>query len=332
MEVGGQTRRVVVVAFDGADAQDIIGPCEVFAAANMLAVSTGVVGTPLYKIEIVSLGDELRFTTLSGVIIEAHQRWHECASPIDTLLVSGGDNTALLGFSAQISWLQGMAPQVRRLGSICTGAFLLAQAGLLHGKRVVTHWRFCEQLARSYPSVTVDPNPIFIRDGYIYTSAGITAGMDLALALVAEDAGRKLALRVARELVMFMSRPGGQAQFSVLLELQERENGDATIASSLQGWMLEHLAEDLCVERLAEQVHMSPRNFSRVFVRETGKTPARFVESLRIEIARRRLEESSAGLERVARECGFGSADSMRRSFLRVLKVVPQDYRARFHA
>ncbi len=321
-----------MLAFDGADAQDIVGPCEVFAAANMLNAATGRAGKPLYEIAVVSLSDELRFTTLSGIIMEAHWRWHECGEPIDTLLVSGGEITALLDCDDQLCWLQGMALQVRRMGSICTGAFVLAQAGLLDGKRAVTHWRFCNQLACSYPNVVVDPTPIFIRDGHIYTSAGITAGMDLALALVAEDAGRRLALRVARELVLFMSRPGGQAQFSVLLELQERENEDATIAGNLQEWMLEHLGEDLCVERLAEQAHMSPRNFSRVFVRETGKTPARFVELLRIEIARRRLEESNAGLERVARECGFGSADSMRRAFLRVLKVVPQDYRARFHA
>jgi transcriptional regulator GlxA family with amidase domain len=175
----------------------------------------------------------------------------------------------------------------------------------------------------------VDHDPIFVRDGHVYTSAGVTAGMDLALALVEEDLGREVALHIARNLVMFVRRPGGQSQFSSLLDLQA---ADREPLRELQTWVAEHLDQDLSIERLAQRVCMSPRNFCRVFHSQVGWTPARFVERLRVEAARRRLEESDGGLDRIARECGFGSADSMRRSFLRVLRVAPSDYRCRFHA
>ena len=220
-----------------------------------------------------------------------------------------------------------MAPRVRRIGSVCTGAFVLAAAGLLDGRRATTHWQLCPRLARDHPAVAVEDDPIFVRDGNVYTSAGVTAGMDLALALVEEDHGHDAAMRIARHLVMFVRRPGGQSQFSAALDLQAAERRPIR---DLQAWIAGHPSGDLSVEALAARAHMSPRNFARVFRDEVGQTPARFVERVRVEAARRLLEESGAGLERVARECGFGGADSMRRSFLRVLRVAPSEYRGRF--
>jgi transcriptional regulator GlxA family with amidase domain len=220
-----------------------------------------------------------------------------------------------------------MAPRVRRLGSVCSGAFLLAEAGLLDGRRATTHWGWCKVLAERHPAVRVDPDPIFVRDGNVYTSAGVTAGMDLALALVEEDHGRALALQVARQLVLFLRRPGGQSQFSAQLAVQ---SADREPLRDLQAWIAEHPGLDLSVPSLARRVAMSPRNFARVFARELGTTPARFVERVRVEAARRRLEESAHGVDMVAAECGFGTAESMRRAFLRTLHVPPSAYRSRF--
>jgi transcriptional regulator GlxA family with amidase domain len=205
----------------------------------------------------------------------------------------------------------------------------IAAAGLLDGRRVTTHWRACEQLARRFPSLRVDPEPIFVRDGAVYTSAGVTAGMDLALALVEEDEGREVALHVARELVLFLRRPGGQSQFSAQLAVQL---ADREPLRELQAWIADHLGADCSVEALAARVAMSPRNFARVFAHEVGVTPARFVERVRVEAARRRLEESAHGVERIAAHCGFGSSESMRRAFLRTLRVPPTAYRSRFRA
>jgi transcriptional regulator GlxA family with amidase domain len=211
---------------------------------------------------------------------------------------------------------------------VCTGAFLLAEAGLLDGRRATTHWASCRELARRYPRVQVDPDPIFVRDGNVHTSAGVTAGMDLALALVEEDHGREVALGVARWLVLFLKRPGGQSQFSAQLsaQLAAREP-----IQELQAWVIENVDADLSVEALARRAGMSPRNFARVFTRETGVTPACFVETARVEAARRRLEQEGArGVEAIAAACGFGSAETMRRAFLRRVRVSPSDYRERF--
>jgi transcriptional regulator GlxA family with amidase domain len=213
------------------------------------------------------------------------------------------------------------------LASVCTGAFILASAGLLNDRRATTHWRSANALSREYPAITIDPDAIFVRDGHIYTSAGVTAGMDLALALVEEDFGREVALMVARLLVLFLKRPGGQSQFSSQLAVQMLPSGPL---KGLPEWILEHLAEDLSVERLAARVAMSPRNFARVFLKETGATPAKFVEIARIEKARRELEDSNVAVEAVACLCGFGNAERMRRTFQRHLRVVPQEYRRRF--
>jgi transcriptional regulator GlxA family with amidase domain len=210
---------------------------------------------------------------------------------------------------------------------VCTGAFVLAEAGLLDGKRAATHWQSCARFAERYPKVAVDPDPIFVRQGRVYTSAGVTAGMDLALALVEEDHGHQIAREVARELVLFLKRPGGQSQFSAQLQTQF---SDRAPLAELQAWIADHLAADLSVAALAHRVAMSPRNFARVFALSIGRTPARFVEQVRVEAARRRLEESRASVDEIAEKCGFGTRESMRRSFQRLLRVSPAAYRSRF--
>ena len=321
-------RRVAVVAYPQADAIDVAGPCEVFDTCKSALLAAGAADEAGYAIEVLSASKELALQTDCGLRILAHRSYLGHRGDVDTLLVAGGLGAEQAAKDTRLlRWLARMATRVRRLGSVCTGAFLLAAAGLLDGRRATTHWNWCQRLARAYPQVDVDPDPIFVRDGHVYTSAGVTAGMDLALALVEEDYGPEIALRIARNLVLFVRRPGSQSQFSALLELQA---ADREPLRDLQAWVAEHLDQDLGVDRLAARVHMSPRNFARVFTRQVGWTPARFVERLRVEAARRRLEESHAGLAQVARECGFGSADSLRRSFFRVLRVAPSDYRVRF--
>jgi transcriptional regulator GlxA family with amidase domain len=327
--MGAETRRrVVIVAYPQVDPLDVAGPCEVFASVQGALASAGKRDRAGYLIEVISSSRDLRLQSDSAVQLLAHRSIREPCGAIDTLLVAGGLGApAAARDQSLLRWLRRAASRVRRLGSVCTGAFVLAAAGLLNGHRVTTHWKYCARLAQAYSQVEVDPDCIFIRDGRIFTSAGVTAGMDLALALVEEDFGRAIALAVARHLVLFVRRPGGQCQFSAQMRIQA---ADYEPLRELQSWVAEHLAEDLSVERLAARVHMSVRNFARVFPRQVGWTPAGFVEQLRVEAARRRLEESDVGLAQVARECGFGSADSMRRSFLRLFRVAPSDYRNRF--
>ena len=230
---------------------------------------------------------------------------------------------------ALISWLRLAARRSRRVGSVCTGAFLLARAGLLDGRRATTHWTACSALRRTYPTVEVESDPIFVRDGNVYTSAGVSAGIDLALALVEEDLGSSAALAVARELVLFIRRPGGQAQFSAGLAGQSAQRPSLR---ALQDWIADHLDADLSVAALAERSFMSQRNFARVFAGEVGMTPAAYVESLRLERARTLLESTDAQLEEVAARCGFGTVETLRRTFGRRLDVSPSDYRSRFTA
>ncbi len=312
-------RSVVLVGFDGAFGLDLIGPWEVFAMA----------GPDEYSLRIATLSGG-PFKSSTGARLEAHAALKHVRGPIDTLLISGGDGifTAVADLKV-LGHMKRLAATARRVGSICTGAFGLAAAGLLDGRKATTHWAYCDRLAREYPHVSVDPDPIFVQDGNVYTSAGVTAGMDLALAMVEEDLGQASAMHVARQLVLFVRRPGGQAQFSAALELQA---ADRRPLRDLQAWLAENPAQDLSVAALAARVHMSPRNFARAFIDEVGITPARYVERVRVEAARRRLEESDDGVDRVATSCGFGSGNSMRRSFLRVIKVPPSDYRARFRS
>jgi transcriptional regulator GlxA family with amidase domain len=321
------TRRVAMIVYPDVQILDVTGPLEVFARTSRWLIDHGRRGEPAYTVELVA-ARRGPVVCSSGLELLVRRSFADVRGGIDTLLVAGGIGFLReLGERAVVSWIRRMAPRVRRLASVCTGAFLLAEAGLLDGRRATTHWRRCGELADRYPRITVDPDPIFVREGRVYTSAGVTSGMDLALALVEEDQGPDVALAVARELVMFVKRPGGQSQFSVPLMAQATEHEPIR---ELQVWINEHLAADLSVVTLARRAAMSPRNFARVFTREVGVTPARFVERARVEAARRRLEESSLGVDAVASECGFGSAEIMRRTFLRTLRVNPADYRHRF--
>lgn len=246
--------------------------------------------------------------------------------PWDTLIVTGR-GVSSEEKAALAEWMALAADRARRVVSVCAGAFVLAQAGLLDGRKATTHWNATADLARSFPNVTVETDPIFVRDGPFWTSAGASSGFDLALALVEEDHGPAVARQVAKELVLFLRRPGGQSQFSQFLEGQAATPGPVR---DLQIWALEHLSEDLGVERLAEKAAMSPRNFARVFVQQTGVTPARFVEQIRLEAARQRLEQGRETIDGVASACGLGTALTLRRTFERHLGVTPSEYRARF--
>jgi transcriptional regulator GlxA family with amidase domain len=315
-------RRVVIVAFPGVQPLDVIGPAEVFAGAD--AVSGG--GT--YVVEVVAREPGPITSRSSGYGIVPKTTTARCRGPIDTLVVAGGFGVAEAeNDKGLIRWIRSAARRSRRVTSVCSGAFLLARAGLLAGRTVTTHWSSCAELARRHPELEVDPNPIFVRDGDVWTSAGVTSGMDLALALVEEDEGREVAAEIARWLVLFLQRPGGQAQFSTHLSAQLAERRPLR---EIQSWIADNLEADLRVEALAERAAMSPRNFARFFRRETGITPAAYVEELRVERARQLLEDGGDPVELVSKQCGFGSPETMRRAFARRLGVAPAAYRARF--
>ena len=321
------TRAVAIVVFPDVQILDVTGPLEVFARTARWLTDHRRGRVPAYTVGLLAARTGI-VRSSSALELVVGRSFTKVRGGIDTLIVAGGIGARRVPSDRTLlRWLRRIAPRVRRLASVCTGAFLLAEAGLLDGRRATTHWAACRQLADRYPRIEVDPDPIFIRDGRVYTSAGVTAGMDLALALVEEDHGREVALAVARELVMFLKRPGGQSQFSVPLMAQAV---DRRPLSEVQAWIGEHPGADLSVPALARRAAMSARNFARVFTREVGMTPARFVERARVEAARRRLEESSAGVEAVATQCGFSSAEIMRRAFLRTVRVNPAEYRHRF--
>jgi len=323
---GEQTRHVVMVGFEDAQVLDVVGPLEVFSRTARLLEEEGRTRRPAYTVEIVaeSAGP---FVTSSGIELVARRSWRQVRR-VDTLLIAGGVGfDRMLANQPLLDWLQRQRSRVGRLGSICTGALILGRAGLLNGGRATTHWAYCEQLADSCPDTVVEPDALHLRNGNVYTSAGVTAGMDLALAMVEEDWGRAVALAVARQLVLFLKRPGGQSQFSSFLSAQtigtERFRG-------LQTWIFEHPREDLSVAALAERASMSERHFARSFAAETGQTPAKFVKQVRLEAARRMLQESNLHVDQVAWRCGYGSGETLRRAFLEALGVTPGNYRARF--
>lgn len=322
-------RRVSLVAYPDFETLDLTGPFSVFAGTARWLREVQGVKNETYIVEV--LGAEVGLLRAAGGLgVMVDRSFRTVRDGIDTLLVAGGPGTrSAVQNQELLAWLRRMAARVRRLGAVCTGSFILAKAGLLDGRRATTHWASGAELARRYPRVIVDADPIFIRDDNIYTSAGVTAGMDLALALVEEDYGRAVALQIARHLVLYLRRPGGQSQFSTLLAAQE---GNREPLRELQTWIVENLDADLSVPALARRMAMSPRHFARVFIREIGMTPGQFVEKVRVEAARRHLEESPRGLKQVAVDCGFGSADTMRRAFLRTLRVAPIAYRGRFRA
>ena len=321
-------RRVVILAFPDVQPLDVVGPAEVFSAADgVLADQRGGLGGT-YEVEVVAQSPEPIMTRNGGYGIVPLRTTKQERGPIDTLMVAGGFGVyKAVDDRDLVRWIRSAARRSRRITSVCSGSFLLARAGLLEGKRATTHWSSCAELARRHPEIEVDPNPIFVHDGDVWTSAGVTSGMDLALALVEEDLGRDVALDVARWLVLFLKRPGGQAQFSSHLAAQLAERDPLR---EIQGWIADNLDADLRVEALAERSAMSPRNFARAFRREVGMTPAAYVTELRVERARQRLEAGTDPIETVARECGFGTPETMRRSFARVVGVAPADYRARF--
>jgi transcriptional regulator GlxA family with amidase domain len=316
-------RVIDVLIYPAVQLLDVTGPVQVFASANDMVADAG--GAPPYLLRVVAQGGE-SVTASAGVALAAGPLTLR-GEALDTLLVAGGEGVdAAAENPVLVDWVRQRSAQARRVAAVCTGAFLLAAAGVLDGRRATTHWMFCGELAQRFPAVRVEPDPIFVCDGPVWTSAGVTAGIDLALALVEEDLGRAVALAVARYLVVFLKRPGGQAQFSTTLALQVAEDK----FGALHDWINLHLADDLSLSVLADQAGMSERSFSRHYAEATGQTPARAIERLRVEAARRLLSESRLPVKRIAQRCGFGSEETMRRGFLRVLAVTPQDYRSRF--
>ncbi|MEU3599020.1 GlxA family transcriptional regulator [Streptomyces sp. NPDC006798] len=314
-------RPVLVVLYDGVQSLDVTGPVEVFAGAGW-----AVGDESAYPLATASPGGR-PVRTGSGLTLVPDTDLGSAPVP-HTLVVPGGADSVDSAPDV-VDWLRERAADAERLMSVCTGSFLLAAAGLLDGHRATTHWAFCDDFARRHPKVDVDPEPIFVRDGRIATSAGVTSGIDLALALVEEDHGRAAALAVARHLVVFLRRPGNQAQFSALLAAQTARREPLR---DLQRWVAEHPDGDLSVDALAARARLSPRHFARAFHAETGVTPGRYVERVRLEHARRLLEETSHGVEEVSRASGYGTPEAMRRAFVRSLGTPPAEYRRRFHA
>lgn len=314
---GMAQRTVLFVLFDAVQSLDVTGPLEVFMGAE-----THTPGT--YRIRTASL-DGAPVRTSSGLTLVPDQ---PLDGPLDahTLVVPGGQGTRDPD-PALIDWLREHGPRAERLVSVCTGAILLAAAGLLDGRRATTHWAYCDKLARDHPAVEVDADPIFVRDGHIATSAGVTSGIDLALALVEEDLGREMALGIARHLVVFLRRPGNQAQFSAQLAAQTAQREPLR---EVQRWITEHPDADLTVETLAARASLSPRHFARAFQTETGMTPGRYVDRVRLEHARRLLEDTSDGIEEISRASGYGTPEAMRRAFVKALGAAPAEYRRRF--
>jgi transcriptional regulator GlxA family with amidase domain len=321
------TRSVAVVVYDGCEILDATAPVEVFEMANRCLADRGE-ARPGYRILMLAERGGV-VTTSSGVRLLADS-WLDGGVGVDTLIVAGSPEPALrraLEHDPLIAWIRERGAGVRRLVSVCTGAFLLAQAGMLDGRRATTHWMDAEQLAREYPEVRVEPDAIFVRDGFVATSAGVTAGIDLALSLVEEDFGKALALSVARRLVMYLKRPGGQTQFSTKLRGQMVAGAPLTGALA---WLQEHFHGRVTVGDLAQRACMSPRNFARCFLRETGTTPARYLELVRIEHAVQALEETKKALGVIALESGFASTEQLRRAFQRNFGISPIEYRERF--
>lgn len=314
---------MVMLGSSPAQMLDIVGPLEVFSIANRVS---GLAPSP-YRIELVSAGRATAIAGTSGLSLKVAGSYRQVRGKIDTLLIAGGEGARMLNDKAVLAWIRMTAGRVRRVGSVCTGAFVLANAGVLDGRRVTTHWAWTAELQRLHSEITVDPNPIWVRDGNVYTSAGITAGIDLAIEMVAEDLGTAVALRVAQQMVVFLHRPGGQAQFSVSLARQASERKPFR---DLRTWMIENLAGDLSITALAGRTGMSARNFCRVFPREMGATPGRYIHSLRVEAARRGLEQNQLSLKEITAICGFGSEEVLRCTFLRELKTTPGAYRKRF--
>jgi transcriptional regulator GlxA family with amidase domain len=320
-------RTIAILLYEGIQSLDVTGPLEVFNGADAALRARGTPGG--YRVRTIARANS-PVRSESGLRLIPDGPLPRAPETIDTLIVPGGGGRVEAARDpALLRFLSRAHTRCRRVASVCTGSFLLADAGLLDGRRATTHWAFAAELARTHPRVAVEPDPIFVRDGSIWTSAGVTAGMDLALALVEEDHDRELALLIARHLVLFLRRPGNQSQFSAVMRAQQPRREPLR---EVQREVLEDVAGCHTVEAMAERAHMSPRNFARAFRSQTGVTPARYVESVRLEAARRRLEETAEPVQGIALACGFPSAEAMRRSFQRTLRVGPTEYRRRFHS
>src|SRR3954449_8745122 len=313
-------RRVLVLAVEGTESLDILGPVEVFDYAGRQVPGA-------YRIDVVGPTAD-GYITMSNRLRLGVTPLPEPPPRHDTLLVAGGEGARRsVNDPAVVDWIARASRRARRTTSICTGSYLLAAAGLLDGRRATTHWNYCAVLAQRYPEVDIDADPLFVRDGNVWTSAGVTAGIDLALALVEEDLGAEVALEVARLLVVFFKRPGGQSQFSGALSVQQASR---PALRELQAWIAGHLDEDLSVAALADRANLSERSFARAFRAEVGQTPAVYVEGLRVERARSLLEDGAQSLDAVARAAGFSSPEVLRRAFHRRVGVSPAAYRERF--
>jgi transcriptional regulator GlxA family with amidase domain len=318
-----EPRSVVIVIYPGVQSLDVTGPLEVFAVANRYRPGS-------YRTTLVARGPSEVVRTSSGLGLVVDQPVATVRGPIDTLVVAGGEGTAdALADADLVAWVRSAAERSRRVTSVCSGAFLLAAAGLLDGRRATTHWSTCALLARLHPEVEVEGDRIYVRDGHVWTSAGVTAGMDLALALVEDDHGGALALEVARQLVLFTQRAGGQSQFSAQLAVPRAERRPLREALA---YIVDHLDADLSVPALARHATMSPRTFARAFRAEVGTTPAAYVQAVRVEAARRLLETTTDGTAEVARACGFGTVETMHRAFRRTVHTTPGQYRRHFAA
>jgi transcriptional regulator GlxA family with amidase domain len=312
-------RRIIVVVVPPVDELDLVGPLQVFNSVNRLA------GRRIYAIDVVTNTENLSVEGEGGVLtFMAKHHFSKLEGTCDSVLVVCGLKSRSVRDAALSAWLKKMATEVRRLGAVCVGAFLLAEAGILNGRTATTHWRFGREMASRFPAVRVQHDPLWVKDRNIYTSAGISAGIDLALAWAEEDCGAGLAHEAARELVLFLRRPGGQPQLSVSLASQ----ASAMMSiRELQIWIAEHLQARLSVDDLASRMSMSVRNFERVFTREVGTTPSQYVLQMRVEAARRELERTQKGLKQVASAAGFGNVDVLRRAFVRLLGLTPRRYR-----
>lgn len=320
-----QLKRIAMLLFEGCDLLDFAGPAGVFHSAARHLIRTGQASEILYVVEPLSLdGGGVR--TEQNIVVETAQASDLPAGKYDTLIMTGGIIDHRSCDQRLPAWVKENHTKARRVASVCCGAFILAQAGLLSGRAATTHWEDCGHLQESFPDIDVRPDSIYVQDGDLWTSAGITSGIDMALAMVEEDYGHALALLVARNLVVFMKRPGGQSQFSAPLQSQSIEGPLASVL----GWIVENPCEDLRTERLAERANMSLRNFFRAFEAATGTSPADWVEMARTEVAKRWLEEAPDKVEQVAYKAGFSSYEQMRKAFSRRVGVSPTEYRARF--
>lgn len=323
-------KHIVFLVVPDATLLDITGPFEVFSQVSEYTKVHKMNTTVEYQLHLLSINKKIYIQTASGMVIKCTENIQTFDYPIDTLIIPGVPNSLVEQYKLPgnvLEWINIQSLKVRRMCSICTGSFFLAEAGILAHKKVTTHWEKCDLLKSTYANLRVDTDPIFVKDNQIYTSAGISSGMDLALALVEEDLGKPLALAVARQMVLYLKRPGSQSQYSTILKHQEI---DYQPIREICAWIQEHLHETITIDYLSEKTSMSSRNFARVFVRETGITPAKYIDKLRIETACRHLVDTRLSFKEIAVLCGLSSPDNMRKIFYKYIKISPAEYRKNF--